>query len=94
MVVSDLYVVRVSITPGETDPPLLIDPDAPLARTVSKQLFETIGGRNAEVVQSRRGIEHSQLTQCYPVQTRRNAPRPLQPEQPLRLAIAPALNQT
>ena len=43
MVVDDLYVMGISISPGETNTPLVINSNAVLARTVSTKLLKSIG---------------------------------------------------
>jgi hypothetical protein len=46
MVIDDLDVQGVTVTPPETDPPLLVDPDAVLALSIALQSLELIRGWN------------------------------------------------
>lgn len=57
MVVYKFYVVRLTIFPGKTYPPLLIDADAVLVLPVALQLFELVSGRYTQKVQCCSGIE-------------------------------------
>ena len=47
--------------PAETDPPLVVDPDAVLVRACALQLLESIAGWNSQVVQLLRCIENQEL---------------------------------
>jgi len=58
MVVDDLYVVRVGSEPAEADAPLIVDADTVLTGPIPSELFKTVCGRDAEVEEARRGIEH------------------------------------
>ena len=62
MVVDDLHIVGVTISPFETDAPLVIDSNAMLAGTVAAQFLKTIRRRDTEISQCRRSIEHAQLS--------------------------------
>ena len=42
MVINDLNVTRIRIDPPETDPPLVIDPNAVLSSSVTGETFQTI----------------------------------------------------
>ena len=47
MVVDDFNFIRIAFFPGEADAPLLIDADAMLSSSVSRESFEVIVGRNS-----------------------------------------------
>jgi hypothetical protein len=49
MVINDLHVVCIRPAPSETDPPLVVDPDAMLAASAAFQCFEPISGWNEQV---------------------------------------------
>jgi hypothetical protein len=49
VVVDDLDVVRVTLRPAQADPPLVVDPDAVLARAVPAQGLEAVARRRLEV---------------------------------------------
>ena len=61
VIVDDLDIERVTIAPDKTDPPLVIDANTVLARTIARQTFQAIARRNAQIVQSGRAVKHSQL---------------------------------
>jgi hypothetical protein len=63
MIVDDLDIVRIVTDPPETDAPLVIDPDAHLARSATLQYLEPIARRIAQVFQSQRGIQLPQFPQ-------------------------------
>jgi hypothetical protein len=63
VVVHDLDLVSITLHPPETDAPLVIDPDAPLAGTVTAEALEAIPRRNSEIFQGNRRIELPQLSQ-------------------------------
>jgi len=48
MVVDDLDVHRTAVVLLETDPPLIVAPDAPLTRAVFVRLFEPVARRYAQ----------------------------------------------
>jgi len=49
MVIHDLHVVGVIIFPVETDPPLIVDPDAVLALSASRKRLESISRKKDRV---------------------------------------------
>ena len=49
MVVDQFDIVRVAVTPGEADAPLVIDTDTVLPRALGGQLFQTVTGRYAQI---------------------------------------------
>jgi len=59
VVVRDFNVVRVAVVPAEADAPLVIDPDAPLARAVAFQRLKPVAGWNTEILQPRRRVAAS-----------------------------------
>jgi hypothetical protein len=52
MIIDDFDVLRARIGPSETDPELVVDPDAVLSIPVALKSFQTISRRDAKVVQS------------------------------------------
>ena len=63
MVVDELDVRRLSIRPTETDPPLIVDPDAVLACSAPLQLFESVPRRHTKIIDSFRGIQDEQSSE-------------------------------
>lgn len=52
MVVDDLHVEGVALLPPETDSPLVVHSDTPLALPITVQFFELITRRNSQVLES------------------------------------------
>ena len=46
MVIDDLHVFSAGFCPTKTHPPLIVDPDAVLAATITLEGFETVAGGN------------------------------------------------
>ena len=63
MIIDDLNVRGVTVTPPETDPPLLVDPDAVLAFAIAFQSLELIRAWNQKVLQISSRIKLLQLHQ-------------------------------
>ena len=72
MIIDDLDVKGVTVTPLETDPPLLVDPNAVLALSTTLQTFELIRARNRKVFQVSSRIQLLQLHQCALLNVTRN----------------------
>jgi hypothetical protein len=49
VVVDDLHVLGVAILPDETDPVLIVDPDAVLTTPVPGQRFQPIAGKRRQI---------------------------------------------
>ncbi len=61
MIINDFHIFRVSVHPFETDPPPLIDPNAMLPLSVSRECFQPIGRRHSQVLNCRASVQHPQL---------------------------------
>ena len=62
MIVHDLNILGSAIVPAETDPPLIIDPDAVLPRAIAREPFEAVTRRYTEIVERIRRMHHQQLS--------------------------------
>jgi hypothetical protein len=71
VVVTDLDVMGVSIPPAEADPPLVVDSNAVLARTVPDQALQPVAGRHTEFLEPLGGIQQQQLAVSSPLNIRR-----------------------
>lgn len=60
VIVDDLDVVRITVRPGNTHAPLIIDANAELARAITLQLFETVDRRNMQFLQFTRIVNVKQ----------------------------------
>lgn len=57
MIVHDFNVMCLAVAPHETDPPLVVDPDAMLSCAITFERFKAIAGWNAQILQSRGGMK-------------------------------------
>jgi len=57
MVIDDFNLIGVSVPPLETDPPLIVDPDAVLSAPVDGQGFQAMGRRDTQIIQGDRRVE-------------------------------------
>lgn len=74
MIVHDLDRVGTIGRPDETDPILIVDPDAMLTGTVARQRLETIPRRDTKVLQSRSRVQLLQLPPGNPPEFLRTSP--------------------
>jgi hypothetical protein len=63
VIIDDLDVKGVTVTPPETDPSLFVDPYAVLALSIALQSLELIRARNRKVFQVSSGVQLLQLHQ-------------------------------
>jgi hypothetical protein len=84
--VNDLYLDGVSIFPAETDPPLVVDTNAPLPISIALELFKPIARRRLEIVHEGGSIKHSELSQSNALE-RAETIHSFAMEEPLRIAI-------
>jgi hypothetical protein len=61
VVINNLDIFRVPVTPSETDTPLIVDPDAVLAGAVTCQSLKPITRREPQVVKPGRGVQIAQF---------------------------------
>jgi hypothetical protein len=62
VVIDDLHVIGIRVAPRETDPPLVIDPNAMLAAPVAFQRLQAISGWNPQVHQPPGSVQVQQLS--------------------------------
>jgi hypothetical protein len=87
MVVNDFNLVGIPVTPLEANSPTLIDPDAVLSLPLSRQLLKSIARRNAEIIEAKRVIEHSEFSVSSLLDFSRETRRPFAAEDPGCIAI-------
>lgn len=56
MVIHYFYLIGIRIAPLETNTPLVVDTDAVLSAPFTREFFQTIGRRHAQVVQRNRVV--------------------------------------
>ena len=82
MIVHDLDVLGIVSRPAKADAELIVHPQAPLARTITLQLLETVHRRRTQVLDASREVELLQLAQRWTLDVG-EAGRALQAEQRL-----------
>jgi hypothetical protein len=92
MVVDDLDVEGISGTPAEADPPLLIHADAVLPLTITFELLQPVSGRNAQITQDRRSVEHPEFPKRNTLDPRPEPPHGFAPKQALGVPVLEALD--
>jgi hypothetical protein len=65
VIVDNLDLVRISITPRETNPPLIVDSYTVFAFPVTVQGLQTIPRRRCQIAQFYSAIDLAQLSPCY-----------------------------
>ena len=90
MVVDDFYIVCVSACPPEADAPLVVDADAVLAGPIASQFLEAVGGWNAEVKETGRGVENDELAERNSLEVRRQPTGPLSLEEAFSIDVPEA----
>ena len=63
MVIHDFDVMRIGVSPPEADTPLVVDSNAVLTFPVSCQSFQSIAGRNSQIIDRLSSIQHRQLSE-------------------------------
>lgn len=92
MIVGDLHIVGVTISPAKANPPLIVDPDAVLALSISGELFEAVSRRHSEIAQQVSCVKQEELLQGHPVNTLWEPFRALAIEDSLGLWVIEAPN--
>ena len=80
MVIHDLHVVGVIVLPAETDPPLIIDPDAVPVLAVACKRLEPVPGRHPEIPQRHCRIQQIKYPLRLPLDILRDFPGAFPPE--------------
>jgi hypothetical protein len=57
VVIGDLYIISVAISPDKADSVLIVDANAVLAFTISRQGFEVIAREDRQIVQLTRAVQ-------------------------------------
>jgi len=71
MVVSDFHIPGMAITPTETNAPLSVDADTPLASPVAPQGFQTVSRRYFQVFRASCGIQKPEFVESPGLDFRR-----------------------
>jgi len=62
MIVNDFYLFCGSVGPDKTNPPSVINPDTLLSFTVASQRFQSVSGRDPQVLQTARTMKVQELS--------------------------------
>jgi hypothetical protein len=65
VIVDDLALGTLAGPPHETNAPLPVDPNAVLTPSFALQHFQTIRRRDAQIIQTLGGVQHSELATGY-----------------------------
>ena len=92
MVVDDLDVMCVPVLPAKADAPLIVDANAVLARAVAFELFESVAGRDTQVLELLGGIDEAELTEHESKEAGREPSDVLPLKHALRVPVREALD--
>jgi hypothetical protein len=67
MVVHNLDITSIALSPHKTNPPLIVNSNAVLPPSISTQGFQTVSWWNAQIIQRFRSMEQQQLSSSYPL---------------------------
>src|SRR5947209_8536265 len=88
VVIDDLYRVGVGVAPDEADAVLVVDADGVPAFSVLDERLQAVVGRDAQVLQRYRCVEHCQLPGGNPAEIGGNATTPSRPPEQLGVGVA------
>jgi hypothetical protein len=83
VVVNDLDLLWASVGPPETDPPLVVDSDAVLTRSIALQLLEPVAWRQTKFFERNGRADLTQLPQRRSLYPRIQRTNPFTTPQPL-----------
>jgi hypothetical protein len=87
VIVNDLNPLDAPTLPNEAEPPLVVDPNAVLARSAAAQILQPISGRRRQIAEVFRRVQLPQLPLGYSLNARREPPCVPTMEQRLGFAI-------
>src|ERR1700732_3287482 len=68
MIIHDLHVVGVAISPNQADPPFFIDADRMLPLSIASQSFQLIARRGSQNSQRRCSMQLQQFSKRHPLE--------------------------
>jgi hypothetical protein len=77
MIVRYFHIMRVAAFPAKTQAPLIINANAPLPLSVSRQSFQSVAGRNAQVIDYLCRIDRLKLAPGHVLHMRGNGSDPV-----------------
>jgi hypothetical protein len=91
MIIHYLYVECIAVLEAEAHTPLIIDAHAPLAGTIAVQLFQPIGGRQSQILDSGRRVQLQKPHDCALSKLGRNTTGFARGVEALRFAVGEGL---
>jgi hypothetical protein len=76
VIIHDFYIVGISALPAEADSPLVVDPNAVLALSITAEFLEAIRWWNTKVIKRLRSVQYQELSQRYPLKGPENPGMP------------------
>lgn len=61
MIVHDLYIPGIAVTPDEADAPLIVDANAVLPASVATKGLQPVAGRDSQVIETASSVDCNQL---------------------------------
>ncbi len=92
MIVHYLDTVGIAILPLKTNAPLIVDANAVLTLSITRQLFEAIGQRYAQILQNLGSIQDLKFPSRDSLDALRESARELAIEYPFRLFAGEGLD--
>ena len=90
MIINNLDLEGIAVSPAKTDSPLVIDANTVLAGAVAFELLQAVAGWDPEIVELLGGIHDAELPEHESVEFGRKASDAFALEQSLRVAIGEA----
>ena len=78
MIVNDLNVVRVIVSPDKTKTPLIINADAVLPFSMASEGFQVVARRQFKIIQRNRRMQQIKFPACTVLHIGRQFPRTLE----------------
>lgn len=87
MIVNDLDVVGVVLSPPETHAPLIVDPNAMPASPIAVQPLQSVAWRDAEIVEALGGVQRHEPPQHDALEVSRKSSHARAREETLGIAV-------
>jgi hypothetical protein len=92
MIVCDLDLICVTVPPLEADSPRIINSDAILSCSISRQLLESIAGRNSEITEVFSGVDNQEPSKSGALKLKGPPPHPLSLKNVLGIRVSETLD--
>jgi len=92
MIVGNFDLISIASGPFETNPPLIVDPNAMLSLPISLELLKSVSRRVTQILQCVGGVKDQELPHGRSPKLVREPPRPLPSEKQLGVRVAKGLD--